>query len=235
MIRLFAITAVLLLLPTFSGLSAEKQPASVDTTGLLLKTLNERRRTVAERVEKLEQTSGDSKGDDGSQKEKDQEISDLHTLDALMAQRQAQLQEHVKLEQDKLQLNHELDSVAKFGLDQPKPYSFLLLESLKDQLAIEKRRTSSLKADIKSSEEQLKSVHTELKEANAEPGIAHHDNLNRPDGLIELDTLKKNIAQTRFELKQADLETHKLRLEVAELRQKVLKAKRDIVQKEVSF
>jgi len=60
-------------------------------------------------------------------------VSLLQSIDAIYLQHEELLKEQRRLEDEAKTVSQNLDSLKKFGPDEPQPYSFLLFDNLKDQ------------------------------------------------------------------------------------------------------
>src|SRR5579863_5253744 len=74
----------------------------------------------------------------------DSALRGLRSLDALYAQEEAWAEEKGKLESRLIQEKKELDALGNFTPNEPRPYSFVLLERLKDDLATEQEHRRAL-------------------------------------------------------------------------------------------
>ncbi|HEY1784430.1 MAG TPA: hypothetical protein VGG30_02740, partial [Pirellulales bacterium] len=70
----------------------------------------------------------------------DEQIELLGALDLVYVQRQAVAEHHDELSHVHDRLQAQLDNQHKFGPPEAKPYSFLLLESIRDSLATQQER-----------------------------------------------------------------------------------------------
>ena len=86
----------------------------------------------------------------------------LNSIDAVYAQHQAKLEQQSRLEVQAKNADEQLAVLDKYDPDEPKPYSFLLLEHLKDELTAETDRQSALAGDLKSAKQMLETAHDEL-------------------------------------------------------------------------
>ena len=64
----------------------------------------------------------------------------LETLDGVYGEQQARLEQRQDLQAEKQRAEADLESLESSGRTEAKPYSFLLLEDLRDELAAEEDR-----------------------------------------------------------------------------------------------
>ena len=122
-------------------------------------------------------------------------------------------------------------------MNEPKPYSFLLWDGLKDELAIEQQREKGLAADSKSAEKSLATAHHALDQANTKRRpIKDADTLPdangdpTPQGGLTLERERAQVA-----LRKADIEVYALRTEICQAKHNELTKKIEPVGHGVAF
>jgi potassium-dependent mechanosensitive channel len=204
--------------------------------------LRKKREAVTDQIAKLSVPQKENEKPDGA-READQQntLTLLRSLDGLYAQHQTLLERRQQLEAQLKEAERELKSLDTFEPDEPKPYSFLLLESLKDQLDMEEDREAAIKADVKSAKSLLQTAHDDLdadergryKEANVTKKESP-DGGGLADQRVRAD-LSDSIAREQVALKQAEIEFQNLRLNLCTTVQKQLAKKIDAIKKGVTF
>lgn len=156
----------------------------------------------------------------------------MQSLDALYVQIQTRRAERQRLEDQQKALERAAESHEKPQLDEPKPYSFLLYDSLQDQLAIEKDRAKALTAESKSIAKLLAAAHEAL---DQESGAENNAGKETAPPARPSDDLAIARQRAQVQLRALDVDLNKLRQAVCEAKQKELQAKIAIVHKDVRF
>jgi potassium-dependent mechanosensitive channel len=164
------------------------------------------------------------------------------SIDAIYGQLQAHLDEMRQIDEDKKKVEHAIDALDKFGPDDPKPYSFLLLDQLRDQRALAEDEERTLKAEVKSAEKILQTVHedqdkTDRVTPKGPVSAAANQGKVAPaaEKLMSRDEAQQLLAKATVALKQADVELQNRRLELCQLRQRFLSKKIDAIQATAVF
>ncbi|HEY4308104.1 MAG TPA: mechanosensitive ion channel domain-containing protein [Pirellulales bacterium] len=199
--------------------------------------LEQQRAAVATEISKLDGNQSGSGGNAETSGASDERLNQLRAIDALYAQHKVRLQEKEQLETEKKRIDHEIDSLDKFEPDEPKPYSFLLWDGLKDQLAVEQEREKGLTADGKTAKKQLASAHQALDQAKAEVHPSGDGDAASAPKKAESDLSDLKVEQERAQvaLREADIEVYTLRTAICQAKQKELSKKIEVVGKEVAF
>ena len=129
-----------------------------------LAALDQKRAMIAAETARLSAEKTDHEPD----RSNDALMAQLRAIDALYVQHKVRLQERQHLEVEKQEIDREIETLDKFEPDEPKPYSFLLLDGLKDQLSVEQQREKALTADSKNAEKLLAAAHRALDQSQAE-------------------------------------------------------------------
>jgi potassium-dependent mechanosensitive channel len=198
--------------------------------------LHKTRQDVAARIEEL---SNRDQEDSKTKKADEEIVASLRSLDTLYAQREAWIENKQKLEAQLAADNKALDNLDKFTPDEPKPYSFLLLERLKDEQETEKERERALKSNVNAAEQLLKAAHDELnvvgrQTAKGQQGAATEDDATT-EGELAPAKLPGLLGRAKVAAKQAEIEVHTLRLELCRVKQKQLAKKIEVVAKDSTF
>jgi potassium efflux system protein len=194
-------------------------------------TIDEKRRALAAEIHAL--TDAATKEDSNNEKGKAHDrLTELRALDVLYVQIQARRDDRQHLEEQKKALDRESESLEKFGLDEPKPYSFLLYDTLQDQLEVEKQRAKALKADGKSVEKLLAAAHEALDQARGphKDGDSESGQASTPANDLSVER-----ARAQVELREMEVEINKLRAALCDAKQEELSQKIKVVKKDVTF
>ncbi|HTU24840.1 MAG TPA: mechanosensitive ion channel domain-containing protein [Pirellulales bacterium] len=225
-----------------------------------LAELRAKRLQISQQIAALSQQAAGTDGDHTD--EGDDRLTLLRSIDAVEFHHLALLEKQNQLAADLADAERRLAELDEFAPSEPKPYSFLLLEGLKDQLADEEREEAALKSDQKSAEQLLAAAHTELDRAAqhrrasvaderekqspgsqiaaSKPDESRHDAAaaGTTGGAAERQTelqLALALARERVALARTSVEVAKLRLAANAARQKQLKKKIEVVEKDVEF
>jgi hypothetical protein len=169
-------------------------------------------------------------------------LSLLRSLDAIYFHHESLLETKERLEAETKSIAKEQAKLEEFGLEEPKPYSFLLLETVKDQLADEGARADAIKADAKSSKLSFEAAHAELDRAEAQRRAAAKPSSDSTptdtgEGLQAASPteLAVTLARAKTALAETDLGLQRSRLEACQARQKLLQRKIDTLASDTKF
>lgn len=171
------------------------------------------------------------------------EIEFLETLDGIYAQQQIRLEERKELQAEITQAAAALESLHKFGPSEAKPYSFLLLEDLRDDLAAEEDHAEALDADMKPAKVMLETEQDHFAEAEKERRKAQEEaNTNDDEERTEALAAALNRAQRESRVHEAlivvrrlEIEIRGLRCDLCAARKTQLKEKIDRIGEDVRF
>ena len=204
-----------------------------------------KRKDLAAQVDTLTKQAkaagGDSTTPDVSASE--DELEFLDSLDAIYAQQQARLEQRQELEAEKKQADDELASFRKTGPTEAKPYSFLLLENLRDELAAEEDREAASKADLKAAGQQLEAAKTHFDQAEkdrrrTQEALTRNLNKQRAAALAaELESAKRQsqLDKEMISMRRFELDARTLRRDICTAHKTQLSEKVDQLGKSVQF
>jgi potassium-dependent mechanosensitive channel len=214
-------------------------PVSGQSQALLTK-----RQALAKQIAQLEQALPQrTQAEQASDRET---IESLHAIDAIYLQHQNQLDQRAQLDEHLKEAEKQLAALDKFEPDEPKPYSFLLLDNLQDQLAAEKDRQAAIEADTKSSKQLLHTAHEELDAApkadqdkrsntGANQGAEEPATEDRKEHIEPPKRLVYVLARAKVALRETEIEVLGLRLKLCDIKQQQLAKKIGVIEKDVSF
>ena len=204
-----------------------------------------KRKTLAEQIAKLtpEEDATISEARTEAAVDAEEELDLLRSLDLVYLQHQAAIEQKAELEQQKKRVQDELDSLHKFGPAEPKPYSFLLLEDLRDSLSAEADRKEALSTELAAAEQMLQSAREAFEECESERRAAREAVEENEDdeakvklaGDLRLAELGSTIAQAAVDLQRAEIELKTLRHGLGEARDTYLQEKVERISKDVRF
>jgi potassium-dependent mechanosensitive channel len=183
------------------------------------------------------ESNADAAGEPGHADAPDEDrLTQLRAIDALYAQSKVRLQERQQLEAEKKEVDRAIESLDKFEPDEPKPYSFLLWDGLKDALATEQQRDKALAADSKTAEKSLAAAHSSLNQAESERRT-HHQAKEMPatDGNAPPADLTIERGRAQVALRESEIEVYALRTAICQAKQKELAKKIEVVGRDVVF
>jgi small-conductance mechanosensitive channel len=203
-----------------------------------------KRKTLAEEIEKLTKADkAEGAGDETDVSATEEELELLQTLDAIFVQQQTRLEQKKEAELEKKKGAESLQTVKKFGPTEAKPYSFLLLENLRDERSAEKDRFKAIESDIVSLEALLETAKEHFDECESDRRAAHeaaseNDDKKKAAELAQAVTMAKHasdIAREAVTLRRQEVELATLRRDVCKLTREELDEKISVICKGVQF
>ncbi len=192
-----------------------------------------RRAGLAAQIEALGKHDAGAEGDaDVSAAEDESEF--LESLDGVYAQQQARLEQLQELQVDQKKATEELESLHKYGPTEAKPYSFLLLEDLRDELTAEEDRDEILGADLKPAEQLLAAAETHFNQSEKERRHVQEEAAENKDEEHEADLAASlKVAQRESQLAKESIVVRRLEIEVRTLRHEVCAARKSYLTEKV--
>jgi potassium efflux system protein len=171
------------------------------------------------------------------------EVELLGRLDLTLGQALAAVESETELKQSKAQLTADLDNLRTKGPSEPRPYRFLLLDGLRDQLETEDSRDQSLADAAQAAQaalESAKATYEEKERARRQAKDAletNRDESRAPSlrDVLHLAELESRAAAGEVRLCEQELANQKLEVETHELRLAFLREKIDRVARDVRF
>ena len=203
-----------------------------------------KRKTLATEIAALNKQSGGSKDSDPADvSATEDELEFLETMDGVYAQQQARLEQRQELQAEKKKADEGLESLHKFGPTEAKPYSFLLLESLRDELAAEEDHEDAFIADLKAAEQLLETAHSHFDQTEKDRRRAQEDLAENEDkgAEVELQSVlglakrQSQIAKELILVRRLEVEVRTLRRDVCTALKTELKDKVELIGKDVRF
>jgi small-conductance mechanosensitive channel len=205
-----------------------------------------KRAKISERIAKLSEPAGaaPSKGQPSpAEPTSEDELDLLESLDLVYIQQQATGDERSALEAEKKKLVQEAESLHTLGPAEPKPYSFLLLEDIRDQLGAEDDRAESIHTNLASAQDMLQTAREGFEECERQRRAAHEAVQDNKDGgqqaalahALQLAELRSTIANETVALRRAEIETATSRQELDKMRRDYLQEKVAIISKGARF
>jgi len=229
--------------------SATADDASSKSVDLAAKSAIEdvvaKRKALAAEIAVLAKQNGgnstDSDPTDVSAAEEEHEF--LETLDGVYAQQQARLEQRQELQAETKSAEQDLESLHKFGPNDPKPYSFLLLESVRDDLAAEEDHEAAFVADLKAAEQLLEAAQnhfdeTEKDRRKAQEELTDNEETTANDELqaaLKLAKRQSQIAKELILVRRLEVEVRTLRRDVSTTRKKEFAEKLELIGKDARF
>jgi potassium-dependent mechanosensitive channel len=216
---------LLLLALTACGIGQAAAPAGDDSAGKsAIEEIVAKRKDVATQIDALGKQSADADGDVSAA---DDEREFLETLDGVYGEQQVRLEQRQELASEQAKAVQALDSFRKFGPTEPKPYSFLLLEDLRDELAAEEDHDDALAADLKPATQMLEAAQSHFAQAEknrrkAQEEVAENKDPDRGGTL----TAALKLAQRDSQIAKELIVVRRLEVEVRGLRRDVSASRR---------
>ncbi|MDH3718808.1 MAG: mechanosensitive ion channel, partial [Planctomycetota bacterium] len=234
-------------LPSLPGVAPDKQ--AITPAPEPAADFKQERKEIAERLRVAQrQLEAEKKKEDESEtaearEDLAQQVGNLKQVEVLLAQQQAAEERRAAAEKQNLELESSLKEFRAGGPTEPKPYSFLLLDQLRDELVAETARKDAVQATVETTAEALLRAKAALedkermrrkakealdtsKDENAKPPLAA--------ALAEAE-LAARLASEVVKLREIELATEKLGQQAHELRLAYLTEKSDWVAKDTNF
>ena len=228
---------------------AADAPTTATSPQTAAEDLAAKRAKLAEQIAKLapaEDAAADSTekiAASGAATEAEEALDLLKTLDLLYVQHQATLEQKLEVESQQRRLQGELDALRNFGPPEAKPYSFLLLEDIRDQWGAEAARHEATESDLAAAHQMLEQARERFDECEQERRQTHEalEENDAPDKQAELAKDSKlaetnsTIAQETVTLRRLEIEVKTARQTACKLRQTLLEEKINRIEKDVRF
>lgn len=225
--------------PATAPPSSQTTPAELTAKRAKLAEQIAKLEAVVEAAEKAAEESG-KESDSGSQAE--EELDLLKTLDLIYMQHLAAFEQKADLGNRLRGTQEELTALQSFGPPEPKPYSYMLLEDTRDQLAAEESRQEVTASDLAGGQQLLETAREAFDEAERERRQAQEalddcepDEFDDLAVELKLAEMASSIGQATVALRRIEIETKTLRKEFCELRQKLFTEKIKLLAKDVKF
>ena len=202
-----------------------------------------RRKDLAAQIDALGKPAGGHSTDPAAVSSMDDELEFLETLDEVYAQQQSRLEQRAELQTEKQKAEESLEAFRKFGPTEAKPYSFLLLEQLRDELADEEARDDVYSADLKPAEQLLQAAQNhfdqcEKERRRAQEKVSENKNKEQDNALaIALKSAQREsqIAKELILVRRVEVEVRTLRRDVCVTRKTLLAETVECIGKDVRF
>jgi small-conductance mechanosensitive channel len=196
-----------------------------------------------QQAQKIIDEANSSEPSEGPSKRLLTEIEMLKYLDLVYAQQQSAAELAEELAEEDRALQDDLERLRDAGPQEPRPYSFLLLDELRDELSAEQARKESSEAEVDTSQRLLESIRHTREDAERQRRLAK-DNLpaNRNADAnaeltdsYELAVLYCEVVGEAEKLKLAEIANSKRRSQLNDRRLIYLQEKVDAVAPHVTF
>jgi small-conductance mechanosensitive channel len=164
------------------------------------------------------------------------EVERLKRQKVLIGQRQVAATGNGELEARKANLEAELAAFAAAGLGEPPPYSFFLLDELRDANHTLRQRAEHIETAIRGATDALGDAKTAADEAHRKRRqVAEARERKQPDGSLKLAELDAQIADDQVELRKTELAGQRLNQEVIGLAIELVEKKIELVAPHVTL
>ncbi len=167
----------------------------------------------------------------------DDELELLESLDLVHVQHLAALDEHAEIDQDIRRLGEELASLHTLGPAEPKPYSYLTWDEIRDQWETATIRRQSMQADT-AAEQLLQAARAAFEHAEHERHMlidAAAEHRAQAEHDLHLAELRSKVADATVMLRRAEVSLHNAKLERTKRNCEYLAEKKDILGKQCTF
>ena len=217
------------------------------TTSPPVAELETERSNVAERLRvaqrQLESAQSEGGEKTASNEELARDVESLKSLDSVLAQHQSAKDHGQELERTKAEIQEQLKTLREGGLQESAPYSFLMLDQLRDELVAEKSKLDAMSAAVGLATDALELATTsfEEKERNRrqakEAADTNTDETKKSElaTKLSLTESESKIADDVVKLRQSELANEKLAEEIQKLRVELLEEKHSRVAAQTIF
>ena len=217
-------------------------PAATSTSATITaEDLAKRRAQTAQRITALNDEKGklpaNSPPDVAAHIEEQIEL--LENLDLAYVQHLAALDERSEGEQDLVRLADQRDALRTRGPLEPKPYSYLLWDEIRDQLEAERAHAEAIQSDAAAASQMLQAARDGAERAQRDLRLSD-DGVPRPEGAppsrsAQLATLRAEVADATAALRRAEVSLQDIRLQRSKARCDFLQEKCDLIGKQYVF
>ncbi|HEX3871733.1 MAG TPA: mechanosensitive ion channel domain-containing protein, partial [Pirellulales bacterium] len=204
-----------------------------------------KRAQLSERIAKLTaaMNSTTPQGESSSNSKLDEELDLLQSLDLVYLQQQSAAEELPLLDQEQKQIAQDTATLHEVGPAEPKPYSFLILDEARDELATEEERAELIAADLAAAEDLWKSARKDYENCERSRRLAReacqqNQDAGKQEALataLRLAELKSNLAQETMSARRGDVDVRKMRRTISEARRGFLQDKATAIAKDAHF
>ena len=224
---------------------AQSPPAAPPVkTKTALEDLVSKRQKLAEQMKLLDKQATEAAGSDAQALAvAADELEHLEALDGVFGEQQVRLEQQQELLNEKLRAEAELASFRKFGPTEARPYSFLLLEDLRDELATEEDHNTAYAADLKLAGQMLEAAQSHFEQIEkarrrAQEQLAEnkHDEREAPlTAAVKLAQRDSLLAQEMIVVRRLEVEVRSLQCDICELHKTELTEKVERIGEDVRF
>jgi potassium efflux system protein len=204
-----------------------------------------KRKELAEQIRALSKQDPQSAGGNDSLdvSDSEDELEFLEALDGIYGEQQARIEQRQELETEKQRAQADLDALRKFGPSDSKPYSFLLLEELRDELAAEEDHETVNDADLKPAAQMVEAAQAHFDQAERErrriqESVAEKKHPEKQAALateLKLAQRESQVAKELITVRELEVDVRTLRRDVSALRKTLLTEKIALIERDVRF
>lgn len=234
------------LLPSGEAVASSANAISADSSAGGLEVLGKRIEDLGRRIAATEAAIAQA-GQPGALADGSQALTAqrdlMKYLVAVLTQLKASRELVEELNGERLNKQEELKLLRSAGPSTPPPYSFLLLERLRDQLSAESHRHDSLEAEVAAMRDLLSLVRQTHEQKERERRAArdalqrNHDPkvAGRLNAAVEVAVLAASIAEETMHLRGVQLEEKGIELEINTIRREYLEEQIRLIAEKVVF
>lgn len=171
-----------------------------------------------------------------------QQLQVMQRIGLLYDRQIADLNQAQTLRQTRAQLDESLETLRRDGPPEKPPYTFLQLDALRDEAAIQAEKSRAAADALKTAEDQLLQARKQADENDAALSLLKEsfENVAGPPSPLDsarlsLALLEKRRAQEAVLLGELDRDNQRLNREIAEKQQALLDRRVELIQKETLF
>lgn len=230
--------------PAGASVTAKAEGAAPASPSTLEETLVKRKELAAQIAALAQQDPQGASGNDSLDvSDSEDELEFLEVLDGVYGEQQARLEQRQELTAEKQRVQADLDALRKYGASETKPYSFLLLEDLRDELAAEEDHENVNNADLKQAAQMIEAAQAHFSQAERErrriqETMAENKRADQQAALahdLKLAERESQIAKELITVRQLEVDVRALRRDVSTVRKTLLAEKVALIGRDVRF
>jgi potassium-dependent mechanosensitive channel len=171
------------------------------------------------------------------------EVEMLKQLDALCAELESSDDSRKELEVARADSEKKLADLRQEGLSEPRPYSYLMLDGLRDALATQESRGKEIDDAVAAASEELEHAKDDCDKAQAErrrikeesEKNKDHDRAHQLSGELRLAQLQAELAEQTVAVRRAELDDARRSHEVEEVHATLLKETLACIERDAVF
>ena len=209
-------------------------------------SLEDRRAAVAKQRQALQSRIDAASSDatpNGMHESMQWQLEALKYLELLYAQHEGVEQRKSELRDEKKALTAELDLLRSAGPPESKPYSFLLVDELQDELSVEAGRVETVREEIAAAQRLLATVQEKYDDAESQRRQAQEKCDAEGDAQqkrpllarLEMAKLQSRVLAEALRVRKLEVEAARQKQELTQIRHQLLQEKLEVMSEDIVF